>query len=73
MLNYSAQQKYGPVFDLLMPQYASIAASFSPLQRSTYTPGYAEYAVNRIINGVNRVYLIYFLPDGYGIWRLDSM
>jgi len=43
------------------------------LQRSTYSPGFGEYAVNRIVNGANQIYLIYFWPDANGIWRIDSM
>jgi hypothetical protein len=73
MLDYSAQLKYGTVFDILMPNYASVAASFSPFQHSSYSGGYAEYAVNQTIDGVNYLYFIYFLPDAYGVWRLNTM
>jgi len=39
------------VFDALMPSYATIAASFSPLQRSLVSGDLGEYARNRTING----------------------
>ena len=37
-----------------------------------------EYAINPVIDGVNRVFLIYFVQDvdgvwRIGVWRIDSM
>lgn len=49
------------------------SGSVGDRRQHTYTSGFGEYAVNRTIDGVNHVYLIYFLPDADGIWRLDSM
>lgn len=72
-LNQQGQRKYGPVFDLLMPQMRSIVASYSPLQRLSVSETIGEYAVNRMIDGVNRIFFIYFLLDADGVWRLDSM
>jgi hypothetical protein len=73
MLSAPAQAIYGPVFDALMPSYASIAASFSPLQRSLVADEIAEYAVNRTINGVNQIFFVYFIKGPDGVWRLESM
>jgi len=72
-LNPSAQSKYGPVFDTLMPTYSSIASSFSALRRGSLGADYAEYAINRVIDGVNRLFLVYFIKDADGLWQLDSM
>ncbi|CAH1194081.1 40-residue YVTN family beta-propeller repeat-containing protein [Candidatus Nitrotoga sp. BS] len=72
-LNSSAQAKYGPVFDALLPDMPEIIASYSPLQRLQIYPDIGEYAVNRVIHGVNRIFLIYFLLDNDGVWRIDSM
>lgn len=72
-LTEPAQQKYGPVFDILMPSFASVVASYSPLQRASVSSDLAEYAVNRTIEGVDRIFLIYFLRDSDGVWRLDAM
>ncbi len=68
-----AQSKYGPVFDILIPTYAAIAASFSVPQRSAVTADLGEYAINRTINGVNQLFLVYFVLGADGVWRLDSM
>lgn len=72
-LNQSAQAKYGPVFDALMPNFPAIIASYSGLQRVSVTSEIGEYAVNRVIDGVDRIFFVYFLQDLDGIWRLDSM
>jgi len=34
---------------------------------------YAEYAINRTIDGLDQVFLIYFIRDENGDWKLDSM
>jgi hypothetical protein len=72
-LSTAAQEKYGRVFDQLMPNMPAIVASYSPLQRVSLSPRIAEYAVNRTIDGVNRVFLVYFLQDANGVWLIDAM
>jgi hypothetical protein len=72
-LDASAQQKYGPVFDALLPNMPQIVASLSALQSVTLSNGLGEYAVNRIINGENRLFFVYFTVNPDGIWRLGAM
>jgi hypothetical protein len=72
-LNGGAKLKFGPVFDTLMPYMAEIVASYSPLARSSIGANTGEYAVTRIDNGSKRLYLIYFLLDADGVWRIDEM
>lgn len=72
-LNAQAQAKYGPVFTALLPHMPEIIASYSPPQRVSITSDIGEYAINRTVNGENRVFLIYFLRDADGVWRLDAM
>lgn len=73
-LSDAARDKYGLVFDRLLPGMPAIVASFSPLQRgTTSTPRLMEYAVNRTIGGVNRIFFVNFLRDRDGAWRVDSM
>ena len=71
--NFQGQTKYGSVLTTLLPQMPSIAASFSPLQSMTLGVGIGEYAVNRLVDGVNQIFLIYFVRGVDGVWRLDSM
>jgi hypothetical protein len=72
-LSDDAKPKYGPVFDRLLPHMATIVASYSPLQRLSLTRGIGEYAINRTIDSVNRIFLIYFVQDSSGAWRIDAM
>jgi hypothetical protein len=71
--NTQGQAKYGPVLDTLQPSLPQIAASFSDLQMMSLRGDVGEYVVNRVIDGVNRAFFIYFLRDTDGVWRLDSM
>ena len=68
-----AQEKFGPVFDALANGMPQIVASLSEPQSSSMAGDHAEYAVNRMIDGVNRVFLVYFTRGLDGVWRLDSM
>lgn len=72
-LSDTARQKFGPVFDVLMPYMSSIVASYSPLARASITSGIGEYAVTRMEGGSKRLFLIYFLRDVNGVWRVDEM
>ncbi|MBI3301589.1 MAG: hypothetical protein HYZ72_05875, partial [Deltaproteobacteria bacterium] len=72
-LTASAQRKYGPVFDRLLPYMPQIIASYSPLQQVSLSADIGEYAVMRVIDGQLRLFLIYFLKDADGVWRLDAM
>lgn len=68
-----ARQRYAPVFSLLQPEFATIVGTFSSLQGVSLTQDFGEYAVNRVIDGQNRIYFIYFGLNGDGVWRLGSM
>ncbi len=72
-LNASAQAKYGPVFDALLPYMPEIIASYSPLTKVSLSPSIGEYAIKRINNGTAQVFFIYFLQDTRGIWQIDEM
>jgi hypothetical protein len=68
-----ARGRYGDAFDLLIPDYEQIVASFSPMERVALTGTMAEYAVTRLRGNERHLYLIYFIRGPDGIWRLDSM
>jgi hypothetical protein len=72
-LNAQARERYGPVFDVLLSNIPQILASLSSLQTVTVSGSVGEYAVNRMIDGVNRIFFIYLLRDVDGVWRIDSM
>lgn len=72
-LNEGAKRKYMPVFEALKPHFSQIIASYSPLRRVSISENIGEYAINRTYQGQNRIYLIYFLRDADGVWRMDGM
>lgn len=72
-LNVFAQERYAPIFEALLPSMNSIVVSYSPLQRVDISGRVGEYAINRTIEGINRIFFIYFLLDDDGVWRLDAM
>jgi hypothetical protein len=72
-LSSRAQAIYGPVFDKLMPHMAGIVASFSTPEIGSVSADLAEYAITRDIDGATHVFLLYFMKDANGVWRLNSM
>ncbi|NOT56456.1 MAG: hypothetical protein HOP18_17805 [Deltaproteobacteria bacterium] len=72
-LTAGAQAKYGPVFDALLPHMAEIIASYSPLQRVSVSENVGEYAIIRTLDGANHLFLLYFVKDHEGVWKLDAM
>ncbi len=72
-LTSGAQEKYGPVFDVLLPHMADITASYSPPRNVSMSEALGEYAITRVSNGKAHLFLIYFLKDADGVWRLEAM
>jgi hypothetical protein len=72
-LNLRAQEQYASIFQELLPDMPAIVASYSQPQRVSVQSDLMEYAVNRTIGGVDRIFFVYLLRDGDGVWRLDSM
>lgn len=71
-LSEQARETYGPVFDALMPRMPEIVASYSALKRSLVMGTYAEYGVNRTVDGANRIFLTGFITNQLGQWQLDT-
>lgn len=72
-LNAEAQVKYGPAFDTLLPHMPAIVASYSSLEQVSLTGNVGEYAITRMDGTTKRLYLIYFMRDADGVWRIDGM
>ena len=68
-----AQLKYGPVFDALLPDMTQILASWSSPLTSSLSASIGEYAVITTSAGARQLFLIYFVKEADGVWRLDSM
>ncbi|ROZ76073.1 S-layer family protein [Ramlibacter sp. WS9] len=72
-MNDQAKEKYEPIFDILMPRMSEIVGSYSAVQKMAVQNDVGEYVVNRTIDGVDNVFLIYLIKGGDGVWRIDSM
>ena len=72
-LDSAAQEKYGRVWQALLPHMAEIVASYSPIRALAISNSIGEYGLNRTINGEKRLFLIYFLKNEDGVWRLNAM
>jgi glucodextranase-like protein len=72
-LNPQARENYASVFQDLLTDMPAIVGSYSRPQRLSIGAEILEYAVNRTLDGENRIFLIYLLRDADGVWRLDSM
>ena len=73
MLNSRAQDQYTPVFNALVSQMPQIVGSYSDPQFVASDGDYFEYAINRMIDGEDQIFLVYLVRDGDGVWRMDGM
>jgi hypothetical protein len=72
-LNVRAQLKYGPVFDVLIPYMPKIVLTYSQPLLNNISEHIGVYAVGTNLNGVGRIFYIYFLQGQEGLWQLESM
>jgi hypothetical protein len=72
-LTPTAQVNYSETFDLIMPNMAAIAASYSSIAGMTVTSDTADYLLVRIVNGERLVFGLRFVLMDDGIWKLESM
>jgi hypothetical protein len=72
-LTEGARVTYDPTFDALLAHFPTIVSTWSSPQASLVDDAFAEYGINKVINGIDRVFLIDFVLDDDGIWRIDAM
>lgn len=65
--------KYSAVFETLLSEMPQIVESYSPLYRGNVSDTIGEYVLVRPYESEKRVYLIYFLRNYDGVWRVSSM
>lgn len=71
--NVRGQEKFGPVLEQLLPHMLQIVASYSAPVTMSIADRIGEYAIIRQNGTRHNVYLIYFLKDTDGVWRIDEM
>lgn len=67
------QDKYQTIFNTLQSNLPTIVDQLGTLQTGTIGVNLAEYAIVRNESGVDRAYLIYFIRDENGVWRIGGM
>jgi hypothetical protein len=68
-----ARVRFQPILGALKPVLPHIVNTWSDLQEVSVTSRYAEYAINQVIDGVNRLFFVYFVRDDDGVWRIEAM
>lgn len=68
-----SKDRYRNALELLAHKMPQIVSSFSDLQTSSLNREYAEYGINRIIDGEKHLFFVYYVRDAQGIWRIESL
>ncbi len=68
-----ARDRYRSAFLNLQSDLPSIAAAFQTLTVQVITSGYGTASLVRIRDGLSEGFLIHFVRDGDGVWRIASM
>ena len=64
---------YSRIFYLLLPHMSNIVSGYTDIAAVDVGLTYAEYAVGEEIDGSSRIFLIQFMMDYQGVWRLEGM
>jgi hypothetical protein len=68
-----AQTNYGPIFEQLLDQIEEVAANYTNPERISINEEMAEYVVRRVGGNGDRVFIITFMKDENGEWKINSM
>ena len=69
----SSMSGYSRIFYLLLPHMNSIVSGYTDIAAVDIGLTYGEYAVGEEIDGSSRIFLIQFMQDYKGVWRLEGM
>jgi hypothetical protein len=72
-LTGEAQVKYLPILNELLPFMEEITGNLGSLERMSINNQSAEYIIIRTLNGETRLFIVTFVPDTEGNWRLNSL
>ena len=68
-----SRDHFSAVFAALEGTLPQIAASFESIQPFLVSGSYAQYVLVRNVNGVQSAYLVEFIRDYDGLWRLSAL
>jgi hypothetical protein len=72
-LSGEAQVKYLPVLNELLPFMEDITDNLGSLERMSIDNQSAEYIIPRTLKGEARLFIVTFVPDAEGNWKLNSL
>jgi hypothetical protein len=73
-VSIEARDRYREAFDFLgAADLSSIAAGLGAMMVHTVTPAYATASIVRMRDGMSEGFVIHFMREGDGIWRIVSM
>lgn len=67
-----SREKYGAIFEVLMPYMAEITAGFSDIYQLGLYSEMASYVLMTAEEDEPRVFVAQFMIDRHGIWRIES-
>ncbi|MGD8909300.1 MAG: hypothetical protein PVI92_08115, partial [Chromatiales bacterium] len=67
------KESYAEVFYLLLPSITSIIQSYSDFQAIKIRSNYASFILNRDIDGIDRAFIVTYMLDANGVWRLSGL
>jgi hypothetical protein len=73
MLAIEERERYGRVLDDLGPDLGALATEFQAFTPGTIRPGYATGSVIRVRDGISEAFVISFVRDADGVWRIAGL
>ncbi len=73
LIQEDSSEGYATTYYVLLPHMSEILGSYTAFNPITISMRFSEYLLNRDIDGVNRAFFIYFMPDTDGVWRLNNI
>jgi hypothetical protein len=67
------REEFGAIFYQLLPRFPAIIQSYSELQPVEMNTLYSSFLINRDIDGVDRAFIVEYVRDANGVWRLAGM
>lgn len=68
-----SREYFGPIMEALSGHLPEIAGDFSGIQKIQINEDTAEYAVMTVVDGQVRTFVVTFIKDKDGIWRIWSL
>lgn len=68
----NSKEEYREIFELISPQLVVLVSTMRDISQNNVTRGIAEYSITRQQRGMDITYVIHFVKDSNGVWRIDG-